>query len=87
MIYSSLVSEQIRVADAFEAIETYFDRGWSDGLPVVPPTPEIVESFLETADLAPDSILGVEPVKGAVVTAEKAAMSWQVADLNTCQWL
>lgn len=75
MIYSSLVSEQIRVADAFEAIETYFDRGWSDGLPVVPPTPEIVESFLEAADLAPDSILGVEPVKGAVVTAEKAAIN------------
>ena len=75
MTYSPLVSEQISVADAFEAIETYFDRGWSDGLPVVPPTPEAVESFLEAAKLTPDSILGVEPVKGAVVTAEKAAIN------------
>ncbi len=75
MTTNHLSSDLIDVSDAFEAIETYFDRGWSDGLPVVPPTPEAVAAALEAAGLAPDEILGVEPTKGAVVTAEKAAIN------------
>lgn len=70
-----LTSESQEVSDAFDAIESYFERGWTDGLPVVPPTQEAVESFLDTANLQPDQILGVEPTKGAVVTAEKAAIN------------
>ena len=30
-----------------EVQETFFANGWTDGLPVVPPTPERVEAFLE----------------------------------------
>jgi hypothetical protein len=75
MTQTRLISESIDVKDAFEAIEAYFDRGWSDGLPVVPPTPEAVTAALDAAALAPDQILGVEPTKGAVVTAEKAAIN------------
>ena len=75
MTRTRLTSDSIDVRDAFEAIEAYFDRGWSDGLPVVPPTPEAVSAALEAAHLAPDEILGVEPTKGAVVTAEKAAIN------------
>ena len=75
MTQTRLTSDSIDVSDAFEAIEAYFDRGWSDGLPVVPPTPEAVATALEAAHLAPDEILGVEPTKGAVVTAEKAAIN------------
>ncbi len=70
-----LTSETQQTADAFEAIESYFERGWTDGLPIIPPTPEAVELFLRTAKLQPDRILGVEPTKGAVVTAEKAAIN------------
>ena len=75
MTQTRLTSDSIEVRDAFEAIEAYFDRGWSDGLPVVPPTPDAVTAALDAADLAPDEILGVEPTKGAVVTAEKAAIN------------
>ena len=75
MTETRLSSELIDVGDAFEGIEAYFDRGWTDGLPVVPPTPKAVAAALEAASLAPDEILGVEPTKGAVVTAEKAAIN------------
>ena len=75
MTETRLTSDSIEVGDAFEAIEAYFDRGWSDGLPVVPPTPDAVTAALDAADLAPEEILGVEPTKGAVVTAEKAAVN------------
>ena len=70
-----LTSGVHEAASAFEAIESYFERGWTDGLPVVPPTPELVEAFLSEAKLQPDQIVGVEPVKGAVITAEKAAIN------------
>ena len=70
-----LTSNSIEVPGALEAIETYFENGWSDGLPVVPPTPEAVSAALEAANLSPDAILGIEPVKGAVITAEKAAIN------------
>ena len=75
MTQPRLTSDSIDVADAFEAIEAYFERGWSDGLPVVPPTADAVSATLEAAALAPDEILGVEPTKGAVITAEKAAIN------------
>jgi hypothetical protein len=74
-VTTRLTSNLIEVPGALEAIETYFEKGWSDGLPVVPPTPEAVSAMLEAANLAPDDILGVEPVKGAVITAEKAAIN------------
>ena len=71
----SLTSDHVEVADAFEAMELYFKRGWSDGLPVVPPTADAVGRFLDAAGLVPDRVLGVEPTKGAVITAEKAAIN------------
>lgn len=70
-----LTSDSLELPGALEAIETYFEKGWSDGLPVVPPTPEAVSATLAAAGLAPDAILGIEPVKGAVITAEKAAIN------------
>ena len=70
-----LTSDVIQVSDAYEAIETYFERGWTDGLPIVPPTPDAVSAFLETAKLQPEQILGVETTKGGVITAEKTAIN------------
>ena len=70
-----LTADAIQVPDALDAIETYFKRGWTDGLPIVPPTPDAVSAFLDAADLQPEQILGVETTKGAVVTAEKAAIN------------
>ena len=75
MTTTRLTSTSIELPSALEAIETFFDNGWSDGLPVVPPTPEAVAAMLDGTSLAPEAILGVEPVKGAIITAEKAAIN------------
>jgi hypothetical protein len=72
---TGLTSQSFEVSGALEAIETYFERGWTDGLPIVPPTPEMVASFLEAANRQPGHVLGVETTKGAVITAEKAAIN------------
>jgi hypothetical protein len=57
------------------AIEAYFERGWTDGLPVVPATEEAVRPFLAAGGLAPDAVVLSEPVRRRVITAEKLAIN------------
>lgn len=55
--------------------ETFFANGWTDGLPVVPPTPERVEAMLEVAGVTDAQILiGVIPARGKGITLEQAAV-------------
>ena len=70
-----LASRRLEFDDASEAIEFYFDQGWTDGLPVVPPTVEKVRRFLGHAGRSPSEIVGTEPTKGRVITAEKVAIN------------
>jgi hypothetical protein len=60
-------------ADAFQ--EDAHERGWTDGLPVVPATPEKVAAFLATVALPSDEVLGRVPTREVVVTAEDAAVN------------
>lgn len=69
------MSDTIEVDDALQAIELYAERGWTDGLPIVPPTEGLVAQFVNALGVSPDTVLGVEPTKGAVITAEKAAIN------------
>ena len=56
--------------------ETFYARGWTDGLPVVPPTTERVAAMLD-AVLAkePETLIGYLPARGRGVTLEKAAIN------------
>jgi hypothetical protein len=58
-------------ADAFN--EAAYERGWSDGLPVVAPTEQRVQAFLETAGLDATEVLGRVPTREVTLTAEVAA--------------
>lgn len=57
-------------ADSDE-LEEMFERGWTDGLPVIPPTPERVHAMLAGRD--PDELLGELPPAMAGVTLERVA--------------
>ncbi len=56
-----------------DAIEDCYARGWTDGLPVVPPTPDRVAALLDFAGMEPNEILGVVPVRNRSLSAEQAA--------------
>jgi hypothetical protein len=56
-----------------DAQETFFANGWTDGLPIVPPTPERVGAMLN--DLDADTMIGYLPARGRGVTIEKAAIN------------
>lgn len=70
-----LASATHEVADLFAANELYQDSGWTDGLPIVPPTEALVRRFLDAAGLVPDDVVGVEPVRRRRITAEKVAIA------------
>ena len=59
--------------DVVEAIERCYELGWTDGLPVVPPTSERVQEFLEYAGLPGDTVLGSIAERRREITAEKVA--------------
>ena len=63
------------VADPWSAIEACYARGWTDGLPVVPPTEALVDAMLAAGPWAADHVLLCEPVRDRAVTAEKAAIN------------
>jgi hypothetical protein len=70
-----LASRSYDVADIHAAQELYHANGWTDGLPIVPPTEDAVRACLEWAMLPPDQLIGIEPVRGAAITAEKLAIN------------
>ena len=70
-----LTSRHIELSDPAEAMEYFYQQGWTDGLPVVPPTPGKVRKFLEYAGKLPDDILGMIPARNRIITAEKVAIN------------
>jgi hypothetical protein len=72
---TALSSERHRVADLAEAIELCDAKGWTDGLPVVPPTPDRVRAMLSAARLDPDHQVAYIAHRAVSVTAEKVAIN------------
>ena len=70
-----LASAEQPVATWAEGVETYFERGWSDGLPVVPATEDAVWRFLEAVGRVPGDVVITEPVRRRTITAEKVAIN------------
>jgi hypothetical protein len=53
----------------------FYKRGWTDGLPVMPPTEEEVAEMLTGTDLPPDHFIGKLIPRKANVTVEKIAVN------------
>jgi hypothetical protein len=70
-----LSSTEVETAGWPEAIETCFERGWTDGLPVVPATAARVLEFLAAAGRKPDEVLFREATRRRTVTVEKVAVN------------
>lgn len=70
-----LRSKRHTVEDLAAAQEFFHSRGWTDGLPVVPPTPAAVQACLEWVGMPPGQLIGVEPVRQRPINAEKLAVN------------
>jgi hypothetical protein len=71
-----LLAERLSLEDDPVAIsEEYYERGWTDGLPIVPPTPERVERMLAAWNAAPEASIGPLQPAFAEATLEKIAIN------------
>ena len=68
-------STQLEIDETEDLIEACYENGWTDGLPVVPPTPERVERMLSGTDRDPDELIAAVPPKWGRATVEKVAIN------------
>lgn len=62
-----------------ELTRSYYEAGKTDGLPIVPPTPERVEAMFEATTLEPDATLGTVGTRKGAVTVETVAVNGVMA--------
>ena len=71
-----LTSEQIEMPDSPEQIyQLFLDRGWTDGLPIIPPTEELVAKAIEYTGRDPQTLITNLPPKWGAATIEKIAIN------------
>jgi hypothetical protein len=68
-------SRRIELAAGEDEMEALFARGWTDGLPVVPPTEARVLAMLEGTTREPDEVVAVVPPDLVECTVEKVAIN------------
>ena len=71
----TLRSRKIEYADADDPVELCYGRGWTDGLPVTPPTDERVLAMLKGTTRRSDEVIGKMPPFLADCTVEKVAIN------------
>ncbi|HET9404694.1 MAG TPA: hypothetical protein VFO57_08935 [Burkholderiales bacterium] len=71
----TLRSRKIEYAEADDPAELAYARGWTDGLPVTPPTDERVLAMLKGTARAPGEVVGKIPPFLAECTVEKVAIN------------
>ncbi len=70
-----LTSRTVELADLEDEVEAAYARGWTDGLPVVPPTEQRVLAMLAGTTRAPSDVVAVVPPDLAPCTVEKVAVN------------
>lgn len=53
----------------------YYDKGWTDGLPIIPPSLERIQSMLTGTTHAPNEMVGKLAPQGGIATIEKIAIN------------
>ena len=66
-------AQPIALPDDVSALEQCYERGWTDGLPVIPPAVERVDAMLAAAGADPEAIVAEHPTTGRRCSAHSAA--------------
>ena len=70
-----LASRKVELGEWDDAIEACFERGWSDGLPVVPPTDARILRMLDGTRRQREEVIGKVPPNLVDCTVEKVAIN------------
>ncbi len=74
-IEPTLRARRVELGPAEDEAEAMYERGWSDGLPLVPPTVERVARMLCGTSRKPDEVVAVVPPDLVECTVEKVAIN------------
>jgi hypothetical protein len=72
---TGLKSRRIAIGEDEDEQEAMYERGWSDGLPLVPPTEERVLRMLDGTARDPQEVIGLIPPALHPATVEKIAVN------------
>ncbi len=72
---TGLIARRVELGADEDEFEATFERGWSDGLPVVPPTEKRVLRMLSGTTRDPQEVVGLCPPNLAPLTVEKVAVN------------
>src|SRR6266576_3290862 len=72
---TGLKSRRITIGAGEDEQEAMFARGWSDGLPLVPPSEERVLRMLDGTSRDPQEVVGLVPPALSAATVEKIAIN------------
>jgi hypothetical protein len=70
-----LRARELQIGELEDPLESMFDRGFSDGLPLIPPTPERVAGMLEATSRDPQDLVALVPPYDGAATVEKVAIN------------
>jgi len=74
------MTERIEVPDSMKDInDIFYRKGWTDGLPIIPPTQEAVADVLRFTDYAPSDVICEVPPRGGAATVELLAINCVMA--------
>ena len=74
-----LSSQQYQVEDIDAFVDLAYENGWTDGMPVFPPTLKKVTEIIDYVQRSPDEVLGVVSPGEGVATIEKVAINCAMA--------
>ena len=72
---AQLKARRLDIAEGEDEVEACYDRGWSDGLPLVPPTEIRVVRMLQGTRRSPAEVVGEVPPDYVPCTIEKIAIN------------
>ena len=72
---TGFTSRTVEVGEWDDPIEACYERGWTDGLPVVPPTDARILRMLQGTRRKPDEVVGNVPPNLLPCTVEKVAIN------------
>ena len=72
---TGLTARRVELGGGEDEMEAMFERGWSDGLPMVPPTQQRVLRMLTGTARDPKEVVGLCPPNLAPLTVEKIAIN------------
>jgi len=69
------LTESLQIDDYEQAMETFYERGWTDGLPVMLPTRKLVDAMIAASGRDRNESLGPVSPKNGEATVEKLAIN------------